>query len=143
MKVYWANSFFSEADRVFNRRCARLLRKEGHDVFNPQEGKFNLKTMVSSAEIFNRDADAIRKSDVLVACIDQETIDCGVACEVGYAYALERAIIGLLTDIRQWRVGEGRLYKNPFVTGCILHRGEIVSSINDVLKVLRRKRGDP
>jgi nucleoside 2-deoxyribosyltransferase len=141
MLIYWANSIFSEADRRFNSVCVESLRAEGFSVMNPQERNFNLgdsgKT-VDAALIFRQDTTDVEKCDVLIACIDQETIDCGVSCEVGIAWTLKKKTIGLYTDFRQHRVGEGKMYKNPYVLGCILDHGIILNTVDQVVEELRR-----
>jgi nucleoside 2-deoxyribosyltransferase len=136
-RVYWANSIFGEADRAFNARCVALLRTAGHVVANPQENLFNERGASALAgEIFSHDTDQLTRCDVLVACLDQETIDCGVACELGIAWALGKRLIGLYTDFRQQRTDKWRMYKNPYVIGCIESRGRVVSSVDDLLTEL-------
>jgi nucleoside 2-deoxyribosyltransferase len=138
MKIYWANSIFSAADRAFNEQCVTLLRKNGYIVLNPQDNKFNQEGVeCSSLDIFSKDTSMIQECDIFIACIDQETIDCGVACELGIAWALNKKVLGLYTDFRQFRKGEGKMYKNPYVTGCIQCRGKIFSSFKDLLKELK------
>ena len=41
LRVYWANSFFNEADSAFNSRAAEALRRAGLYVFLPQEEVIN------------------------------------------------------------------------------------------------------
>jgi nucleoside 2-deoxyribosyltransferase/SAM-dependent methyltransferase len=142
-KIYWANAMFSEADREFNRKCADILRKAGYQVFLPQEAAVNRETSPSPRDIFRVDTSEILQSDVLIACIDQETIDCGVACEIGIAFAYGIPIIGLYTDIRQYRKGPGRMYKNPYVLGAIEAIGEIVSSVEELLQVIPKHIRNP
>jgi ubiquinone/menaquinone biosynthesis C-methylase UbiE len=137
MRIYWANAMFSEADRAFNSMCADSLRTAGHQVILPQETNVNRLDSPSAEDIFRSDTCAIMESQVLVACIDQETIDCGVACEIGIAFACGIPVVGLCTDMRQYRKGEGRIYKNPYVVGTIKASGRIVLSINELLQVLR------
>ena len=139
MRVYWANSIFSLADRNFNELCVARLRRAGYDVSNPQEKSFNTSGISEpdSATIFHVDTKEILSSDVVVACIDQESIDSGVACEIGIAWHAEKKVIGLYTDFRQNRRGEGRMYKNLYVLGCIrASGGEIVGSVDEVLAAL-------
>jgi len=138
MKIYWANSFFSEADKRFNRASVRQLRRADHEVFSPQETRANRTRNPRAEDIFKSDADAIRGCDVLVACIDQEPVDSGVACEIGYAVALGIPVVGLLTDSRWHRVGEGHIYKNLFVLGCIRASGAMVSSVSDLITHLTK-----
>jgi len=141
MLIYWANSIFSEADRKFNLLCVERLRAEGFSILNPQEKTFNVgdsSRAVDASQIFKEDTSDIEKCDVLIACIDQETIDCGVSCEVGIAWALNKKIVGLYTDFRQHRIGEGKMYKNPYVLGCILDHGIIHDTLDKVIEELKK-----
>lgn len=141
MKIYWANSIFNEADRKFNHECVQLLRQEGFTVLNPQENRFNkCQTESSAAEIFGKDTAMVFDCDILIACIDQECIDCGVACELGIAWSLSKKIFGLYTDFRQFRKDEGKMYKNPYVIGCIENKGKIFSNISDLIVELIHAR---
>ena len=137
MEVYWANSIFSQADREFNASGVSILRAHGITVRSPQELPFNTAGHTATASsIFHTDTKMVQACDVLVACIDQEAIDCGVACEIGIAWALGKKIVGLYTDFRQHRIGEFRMYKNPYVIGCILDRGCIAKSVDEVIQLL-------
>ncbi len=143
MKIYWANSIFSEADRKFNQACVQLLRNENFIVLNPQENEFNKShTVCNASEIFNKDTDMIHNCDIFIACIDQECIDCGVACELGIAWSLDKIIFGLYTDFRQFRNGEGKMYKNPYVIGCIESKGKVFSTIGDLIMDLTHVRNN-
>ena len=140
-KIYWANALFTEADRDFNAKCARLLRSAGYAVFLPQEAGVNMLSQQSSPlakDIFRVDTAEILDSDLLIACMDQETIDCGVACEIGIAFCYGIPIIGLCTDMRQHRQGPTKMYKNPYVVGAIEAVGEVVTNIDDLLRVVPR-----
>ena len=130
LRVYWANAMFSEADRAFNARCVARLRSLGYEVFLPQDSTTNQRASPEPGDIFFDDTAAILRSDVVVACLDQEGIDSGVACEVGVAFAWGVPVVGLLTDFRQYRVGASRIYKNPYVLGAIEANGMIVSSVD-------------
>ena len=100
-QIYWANALFTEADRRFNAYYVKRLREAGYDVFLPQEADVNEGILPTAEDIFRVDTTAVMNSCLLVACLDQETIDSGVACEIGLAYAFGIPIIGLYTDIRQ------------------------------------------
>jgi nucleoside 2-deoxyribosyltransferase len=143
MKVYWANSIFSEADREFNTKCVAELRSRGFQVLNPQEKPFNHPEGAADAlSIFHTDTQMIRECDVFVACIDQEAIDAGVACELGIAWSWTKQVFALYTDFRQFRSGEYRMYKNPYVVGCIQDRGRIAKSLTGLVAQLENIRTD-
>lgn len=133
--IYWANALFSEADRKFNEESVARVRAAGYSVFLPQEA-FVKDADPTNEEIFRVDTKELQACDVIVACLDQFPIDSGVACEIGVAYASNIPVIGLYTDIRSRREGSGRMYKNQYVLGAIEVRGEIVSSIDELLATL-------
>jgi nucleoside 2-deoxyribosyltransferase/SAM-dependent methyltransferase len=135
-RIYWANSLFTEADRTYNTRVVKRLRDAGFEVFLPQESQVNESPSPASEEIFRTDSAAVLASRLLVACLDQETIDSGVACEVGLAYAFNIPIIGLYTDIRQHRQGKARMYKNLYVLGAIEAHGEMVASVDELITAI-------
>ncbi len=132
-KIYWANALFSDADRKFNEVSVKKVRAEGYDVFLPQEA-FKDDADPTNEEIFRVDTNEVQSSDIVVACLDQFPIDSGVACEIGVAYASDIPVIGLYTDIRSNREGPGRMYKNQYVLGAIEINGEIVSSVEELIK---------
>jgi nucleoside 2-deoxyribosyltransferase/ubiquinone/menaquinone biosynthesis C-methylase UbiE len=139
--IYWANSFFVEADQQFNNQYVNILRSQGYSVFLPQEASLNKGIgdhSPAAREIFVLDTLSIMNSRLVIACIDQETIDSGVATEIGIAYSFGIPIIGLYTDLRQDREGPGRMYKNLYIIGAIEAYGEIVKNSNDLLKAIPR-----
>ncbi|MFW9957891.1 MAG: nucleoside 2-deoxyribosyltransferase [Candidatus Odinarchaeota archaeon] len=134
-KIYWANALFSEADRKFNEDSVARVRAAGYSVFLPQEA-FIADADPTNEEIFRVDTEELQSCDVVVACLDQFPIDSGVACEIGVAYGANIPVIGLYTDIRSKRVGPGRMYKNQYVLGAIEANGEVVPSVDELLKTL-------
>lgn len=134
--IYWANAMFSEADRTFNAQCVARVREAGFAVFLPQETAANVEHAPSATAIFRSDTAAVLEAAVMVACIDQDGIDSGVACEIGMAFAAGIPIIGLYTDIRQFRSGDGHMYKNLYVIGALEVAGQIVTGLDQLLGVL-------
>jgi ubiquinone/menaquinone biosynthesis C-methylase UbiE/nucleoside 2-deoxyribosyltransferase len=135
-KIYWANSMFTESDRRFNAHCVGILRERGYKVFLPQEATINEEVSPTSEDIFRIDTTEIVNSSLLVACIDQETIDSGVACEIGIAYSCNIPIIGLYTDIRKDRKGLGKMYKNLYVIGAIESFGTIAGTVDELTEAI-------
>ena len=95
MKLYFAGPLFSAAERDWNEELAVALRKEGHEVFLPQDKERGL----DAARIFRADVGGIDWADALVAIMDGPDPDAGTAWEVGYAYG-KKPIVLVRTDIR-------------------------------------------
>ncbi|WP_042477418.1 nucleoside 2-deoxyribosyltransferase [Bacillus ndiopicus] len=155
MKAYLANGLFSLGDRYVNEQLAKAIREAipNIDLYVPQENDaINDKTAYAdSLAIAQADLEMLEQSDVLIAVLDGVEIDSGVAAEIGAFSMLNRPIIGLLTDVRQ----QGRdnqqkidaliqdgvenqfIYRNLFVVGLIKRNGSIVSTIDEVVKVVQ------
>jgi nucleoside 2-deoxyribosyltransferase len=135
--VYWANSMFSISDMEFNQKYAKVLRDAGINVYLPQEDAVYIGKSPTETDIFKGDVAAVKQCKIFVACIDQETIDCGVACQIGIANVLDKYIIGFYSDSRKDRPNN-KMYKNPHVMGAIKSAGEIVSTLDELLNAIQK-----
>lgn len=162
MRAYLANSLFSEADRLYNDYIASKLRQAFPDLelYVPQENlAINDKSAYANSVMISRgDDEELLTSDFMIAVIDGNTIDEGVACEVGKYSGFDmvtllragfkpRPIFALYTDTRQ----EGRdnmvklhalsndavenqfQYRNLYVVGTIKDSGGTFSDSVDKL----------
>lgn len=121
-RIYFAAPLFNEAERSFNARITGQLEKFT-DVYLPQRDGGLMSKMVedgvspviASRSVFNKDMDAIRQSDYVIAILDGRSVDEGVAFELGVAFSLQKRCIGLQTDSRRlasWG-------NNPMVEGAL------------------------
>ena len=97
--VYMAGPLFDEGERWWAERLDAMVRRAGFDTFlphrdNPPKNDDNIRA------IFDNDRAAIDRCDLVVANLNGLTTDDGTAWEMGYAFALQRPIIGIHTD---WR----------------------------------------
>ncbi|WP_315828398.1 MULTISPECIES: nucleoside 2-deoxyribosyltransferase [unclassified Bradyrhizobium] len=136
--IYLASPLFSEAERDFNAKIAIELRRKSFSVFLPQELPANHDRAPTEAQIFCGDTRAVLDSRLLLAVLDGETTDAGVATEIGIALSHHIPIVGLWTDIRQARLGSGRMYRNIYVTGAIQHNGKITNCLPDAVTECER-----
>lgn len=153
IKVYVANSLFSESDIAFNISLANKIRDiDGVIAYLPQENmEINDKNkLASSAEIFLADTTELITSDVLIAVIDGNEIDSGVACEIGLFASTGKPIFALYTDSRLKGHSNNEvldktyedatenqvMYRNLFVVGAIKANGIIFHSTNDLVEDL-------
>jgi len=90
--------------------------------------------------IGERNAAAIRSSEMLIADLDGQELDCGTAAELGYAAGHGLLCLGLRTDLRQ--SGEASLHVNAQVESFIYSSGgQIFSSLADLLALLGEMPG--
>ena len=153
-KVYFAAPLFSESEQLYNNYVVSEIRDTmdniGYEieVYLPQEnGIINDKSQYAdSIMIANGDNKHLEESDVLIALLDGQVIDSGVAAEIGYFYAMNKPIIGLYTDSRQGTFGNQEKIKaldevaesqfsyiNLYVVGLVKNRGKIVKTLDELL----------
>ncbi|KRK65155.1 hypothetical protein FC72_GL001531 [Companilactobacillus tucceti DSM 20183] len=154
MKIYFANGLFSQADRMFNEVVVKQIREMSNDieVYLPQEnGDINDKTkFADSIKIAEEDNKELLSSDLVVAILDGEIIDIGVASEIGLAFGKEIPVLGLYTDLRQHgaenpeklkavgEIGENPFqYVNTYTIGLIKLNGKVVNTIDKLLAEIK------
>lgn len=122
--LYFAAPLFSQAELAFNAALATQL-EAFFDVYLPQRDGGLFDTLVregmsvgtASTLIFNRDVEAINKSDVLLLVLDGRTVDEGAAFEIGYAHAKGKVCVGLQTDPRRLlAVGNNPMINGPLIS---------------------------
>lgn len=144
-QIYFAAPLFSEAELEFNRELTSRFENDGYDVFLPQrDGIENLDAYAEQEEvegmedvmmeIFRIDRDAVLDSDILIAILDGQVPDEGVAIEMGIAYENEIPIIGLKTDRRIFAENE-RL--NAMIWGVMAEYTEDVEEFFDLVDQYR------
>jgi nucleoside 2-deoxyribosyltransferase len=86
-------------------------------------------------EVAERNARAIAGSDLLIAHLDGQEVDCGTAAEIGYAVGLGKPALGVRSDLRQ--AGEPEMAVNLQVEGLILQSGGFIAAgLDDLLEAL-------
>jgi nucleoside 2-deoxyribosyltransferase len=161
MKAYLANGLFTVGDRIVNDVIAREVRAryflhtgEHMDLYNPMENEAinDKESYADSVTIYQADSKPLMESDFLIAVIDGNTIDEGVACEIGMFSTTGKPIFALYSDIRQ----QGRqhpkklqalmndgtenqfMYRNLFVVGAIKNtEGGIYESMHSLVKAIQ------
>lgn len=105
MKIYYAAPLFTEASQDYNRKVVDILRKElkNVEIYLPQENEaLNDKSgYADSLIIANGDNSYLLDADLVIAHIDGQEIDAGVASEIGISWYKKTPILGLYTDVRQ------------------------------------------
>lgn len=135
VKVFLAAPLFSEAEREYNSKTAKMLREKGFEVWLAQETSFiEQGTHKEKKMIYEGDIQALKTSDAVVAVLDGVDVDTGVAYEMGYAKALGKPIIGLKTDYRTFsRIEEVNLMlEAPLIKIC--------KNTNDLIDTLSKTK---
>lgn len=102
-RIFLAGPLFSEAERSYNASLAAQLRKEGFEVWLPQdEGIVKQGTAAEKEYLFKKDLEGICGSSVILAVLDGTDVDAGTAFELGYAHSLGKPLYGLKTDYRSF-----------------------------------------
>lgn len=105
MKIYLAGPLFSSAERTFNKKLASKLEESGYEVFLPQEltqsNEVDAKELYRLFDILIKE---VSKADILVAILDGADTDSGTCIEMGYAFGINKPIIGVRTDFRNLEV---------------------------------------
>lgn len=156
MKIYFANALFSQADINYNAQLAAQIRNLSPQIelYLPQENNDinDKQAYADSKMIAQADTEKLLASDLVIAILDGNAIDNGVASEIGVAYAQKIPIIGLYTDTRQQGAGNQQKlaalnqvaenqfhYVNLYTTGLIKLNGTIVNNEADLLTAIKQK----
>ena len=100
-KLYLAGPLFTLAEQSFNADLARFLKKQGFEVWPPQEYEPRPKKGEGKAKaIFRMDVEAIDWADVVIASMDGPDPDSGTAWECGYAFGKGKPVVCYRTDFR-------------------------------------------
>ena len=119
--VYFAGPLFSQAEKDYNLKLAKLLEDHGYKVFLPQRDGFEAAQLTGKSEeeltkmIFEKDVSEILKADIVFMVLDGRIPDEGACVELGIAYANNKRCYGVKTDTRS---AEMHLDLNPMIAGC-------------------------
>ncbi len=143
MYGYFASHFFNDAMFQWTEKLAsRIERETGLELYVPQRNdginnkKDNDDTITAEA-ISKADTLELKRSNILIACLDGLTIDDGVSGEVmahgimaefeqEHGIDFPRLQIGIITDMRMQGTGDNRLYRNQMIIGKIQEHGQVV-----------------
>lgn len=124
INIYLAGPLFSESEREARLREARLLRKEGYEVFNPID--LNLSG-TSPSKFFTTDLEAMKNARICIARVDG--YDSGTMAEIGWFFAHGIPVIMIWSDSRSERI------TNLFIRGIGESDGNFVINSFDIEKI--------
>ena len=97
--IYIAGPLFSEAQREFLEKIDSICGKLKFKTFLPHRDA-GICDGKNEDEVFKRDLEALDKCSLVVANITLSEADAGTCWEIGYSYAKNIPIMGLIDDIR-------------------------------------------
>src|SRR5882757_4842902 len=104
LKIYFAGPLFTTAERRFNGDLAHEIASAlpRCEVILPQVrgAKYVVDDQPDFDAIVRDCIEQIDRADVVVAILDGADADSGTSWECGYAYARDKPIIGVRTDLR-------------------------------------------
>lgn len=102
-KIYFAGPLFTMAEKQFNidftNKIIELIPEI--NIILPQERAPSLLNKENGFYLVFQDCLAmIDEADLILAILDGPDADSGTSVELGYAYAIQKPIIGIRTDFR-------------------------------------------
>ena len=152
MRIYLGGPMFTYAEVTNNLRLSKKLRKNGFDVYCPNENdSINDKTRtdITSEKIYLADIRELENSNVFLCQIAE---DSGTMWEAGYMDCLSKfdsnkykGAIGLATDIRLQTPPDPRksgidnqsMYLNQFIIGGLKLSLGVFTDENQLIKKLK------
>lgn len=139
-QIYVAGPLFSEHERKFLEGITeKLAKKLGldplEDIFLPHRDAGDIGLHGERRrEIFSSDLEFLEDASVIVALLDGPDVDSGTAVELGYAFARNKDIFGILTDWRCWNRTKQKITKiNNMIWGVCGSGKRIFRRIDDEL----------
>lgn len=157
VKIYFGAPLFSSMEQLFNDYVLNAIYSEliekglmdKVDFYVPQDNAdINDKSSYAdSIMIAEADTERLMETDILIAIMDGQVMDVGLASEIGVAYANKRtSIIGFYSDVRQGHhnnqqkidalneVAESQFsYINLYTVGLVKLKGKMVTNIDDLV----------
>lgn len=106
--IYWAAPLFSQAERIWNRLCAKELEKYGFTVILPQDEAKCFET-VDGMNFAGLAVDCQNKAlaaDLVVAILDGPDADSGTSMEAAMKCLSGGLVLGVRTDFRKAEDGQ-------------------------------------
>jgi nucleoside 2-deoxyribosyltransferase len=104
LKIYLAGPLFTIAERRFNRELSREIATAipRCEVILPQvrAAQFVEDSKMDFDAVVRDCIEQIDRTDLVVAILDGSDSDSGTSWECGYAYARDKPILGVRTDLR-------------------------------------------
>jgi len=127
--VYVAGPLFSQAEREFLDKMVDTLAQSAQlnpltNFFLPHRDGGELGKGPTRNDIFHLDLDKLNSSKVVVALLDGQDVDSGTSIELGYAYAKNKKIFGLITDFRAYCTNDTEPHRPNLMVWGVCEKGQ-------------------
>jgi len=138
--VYIAGPLFSQAEREFLEKMVDVLAQFAKlnpftNFFLPHRDGGELGKGPTRNDIFHLDIDKINSSSIVVALLDGQDVDSGTCIELGYAYAKNKKIFGLITDFRAYCTNDSEPHRPNLMVWGVCERGKTLFNNLEALSV--------
>lgn len=126
--VYIAGPLFSQAEREFLEKMVDVIAQSARlnpftNFFLPHRDGGELGKGPTRNDIFHLDIDKLNSSNIIVALLDGQDVDSGTCIELGYAYAKNKKIFGLITDFRAYCTNDSEPHRPNLMVWGVCERG--------------------
>jgi nucleoside 2-deoxyribosyltransferase len=135
--IYLAGPLFTDAEKAWHRSAMTCLRDAGFQVVWPgdllTEKRIREAGDAAPSLIFRSCREALDNSALVVALLDGVQVDDGTAWEIGYAYAMKKAVYGVRTDSRA--AGDTKFNRvNSMIEICLAGMAGTLGEVIEMLK---------
>lgn len=147
--VYVAGPLFSEAERKFLELMVDTLAKVAGldptaDFFLPHRDGGELGKGPRRKDIFRLDLEQVDSASIVVALLDGQDVDSGTCIELGFGYAKNKKIFGLLTDFRAYHTADPEPHRPNLMVWGICEEGKTlfkdINSLADAFSEYIKKK---
>jgi nucleoside 2-deoxyribosyltransferase len=129
--VYVAGPLFSQAEREFLEKTVDCLAQAANldplkHFFLPHRDGGELGKGPTRQYIYNLDISKINSADIIIALLDGQDSDSGTCVELGYAYALNKKIFGILTDFRSYHTNDHEPHRPNLMVWGVCENGNTI-----------------
>ena len=126
--VYVAGPLFSRAEQAFLEEMVEALATAAGldpvgDFFLPHRDAPEFNGVSWHNQVFHLEIQSVDAATIVVALLDGHDVDSGASVELGYAYARNKKLFGLLTDFRAQLSPAGDVHRPNIMVWGVCEKG--------------------